>query len=238
MNLDLMGGDEGSSSAGATGGGGGGYGGGASGATGKSGGGGSYGNILIENTLSPHTAANTNDPNYIYPAGSGTLGSDGLGVVIFEITNLANVPEPLQAVYFSGGGGGLTNLNTTNLTGTLQAANFQPTTVTNFAAIGPLGSTSFSFTSHGGTLLITTDGAGSTSSSTGVPLGMTVSLDGTLMTTNHVFVNVASHAAFVAQTLVCRGVAAGSHTITLTAWNGTSTDLNDNFSVTVQELPF
>jgi hypothetical protein len=139
---------------------------------------------------------------------------------------------------FAGNGHSLTNLNTTNFIGTLQSANFQTATITNFVAIGPLGPATFTFTTHGNRLIITTDGSGSTSTTTGVIIGMTVSFDSKLINTNRVFVNVATHAAFVPQTFITNGVTAGSHTITLTAWNGTSTDLNDNFNVTVQELPY
>ena len=131
----------------------------------------------------------------------------------------------------------LTAVPAASLTGTIPAANFQTTTVTNFASVGPLGPTTFSFSTHGGTLLITADGAGSTSSAP-IAIGMTVSFDGTIITTNRVFSNVNSHLAFVSKTLVRRGVAAGNHTITLTSWNGTTTDINDNYSVAVQELPY
>ena len=134
-------------------------------------------------------------------------------------------------------GSGLTSLPAASLTGTLPAAIFASAIVTNFASVGPLGAANFNFSSHGGRLIITTTGSGSTLSAP-VAIGMTVKLDSTIITTNRVWMNVNNHGAFVPQTLVLRNIAAGPHTLTLTAWNSTSTDLNDNFSVFVEELPY
>ncbi|HTR43771.1 MAG TPA: hypothetical protein VMH87_19335 [Pseudomonadales bacterium] len=146
--------------------------------------------------------------------------------------------DSISAKNYSGNGSGLTSLNIANLSGTLQSANFPATTVTNFATAGPLAPATFSFTTHGGTLMITTDGSGSTNSAP-ASIGMVVSLDSTAITTNRVWANTSAiHIPFVSQTVVRPGVAAGSHTIKLSSWGATATDINDNFSVTVQELPY
>ena len=138
----------------------------------------------------------------------------------------------------SGNGSGLTYLNAANLTGRISAANnFPVTLVTNLInSPGPL-SLSKTFTTHGGTLLISTSGSGSIGSVTA--MGMTVSLDGTSIETNKIWCNIVNtHMAFVPKTIVKTGLSAASHTITLSTWNGTSTDVNDSFNVTVEELPY
>jgi hypothetical protein len=139
---------------------------------------------------------------------------------------------------FSGNGHGLASLNTTNLTGTLQSGNFPPTTVTNFPdAAGPLPAT-FSFASHGGRLLITTSGSGTTAFA-GTTIAMTVELDSAAIGTNLVYITSANtHEPFISKTLVQTGVAAGNHIITLAAPPFTLTTSQDSFSVTVQELPY
>ena len=144
-------------------------------------------------------------------------------------TNRANI--------FAGNGSGLTSVPAASLTGTLPASIFVSTTATNFATVGPLSPAIFNFSSHGGQLIITTTGSGSTLSAP-IAIGMTVKLDSTLITTNRVWMNLNNHGAFVPQTLVLRNIASGSHTLTLAAWNATSTDVNDNFSVFIEELPY
>jgi len=139
---------------------------------------------------------------------------------------------------FAGNGGGLTNLNAAKLTGRISAVtNFPVTLVTNLLNSPGSLPLSNSFISHGGTLVIFTSGSGTIGSVTA--MGMTIALDGTIIETNKIWCNVASaHMAFVPKTTVKNGVAAGSHTITLSSWNSTTTDANDSFNVTVQELPY
>jgi Fibronectin type III domain len=103
-------------------------------------------------------------------------------------------------------------------------------------AIGPLPITSPAFTSSGGTLMVFASGSG-WSSTASASLGMTVQLDGASIGTASVFTNEAgSHKAFVSSVLLPIP-AAGSHTITLQPRTGTTTDLDDYFSVTTLELP-
>jgi hypothetical protein len=156
----------------------------------------------------------------------------------FVATPAKAVNGTVTATAFVGDGSGLTSLNTANLTGRISAANnFPVTLVTNLINTpGPLP-ISKSFTSHGGALVINTTGSGTISSVTA--MGMTVSLDGATIETNKIWSNVTSaHMAFVPKTIIRTGVTAGTHTLTLSSWNSTISDLNDNFNVTIQELPY
>ena len=123
-------------------------------------------------------------------------------------------------------------------TGGISATNFAATTVTNFAQVsGPLPA-SFSFTSHGGRLLIRPIGSGWTTSGAAI-IGMTVTLDGTAILTDQIYANAASfHMPFEPRTVVLNNISAGSHTLTFTALSGTTIDGSDFFSATVQELPY
>lgn len=164
----------------------------------------------------------------LYVGGQGTT-------VQFQYAN--GVWSANVAGAFSGNGSGLNSLNASNLVGTLAATNFAATTVTNFAEIaGPLP-TSFSFTSHGGRLLITAIGSGYPTVA-GAITGMIVQLDGVAIGTNEIYGNNVIHMPFEAKTAVRNNVSAGSHTITLSLLPGTTTDGNDRFSATVQELPY
>lgn len=70
-------------------------------------------------------------------------------------------------------------------------------------------------------------------------IGMEILVDGVLRGFAKSFTNeTGSHKAFTANALLVSGVAAGSHTAGLIAWNNTTTDGNDFFNVTVLELPF
>ena len=164
---------------------------------------------------------------------------------------------------FTGNGNGLTNLNATSLigtvpiaqlpasaalvnsnqtftgsngfSGTLAASKWKVTTVIENA--GPLPITS-SFSTSGGTLLIFVSGS-AYSGTAGASIGMTISIDGTSIDSLLLYANSSGfHLPFVSKTVIKRGLAAGSHSLTLTALSGTTTDLQDNFDVTVQELPF
>jgi hypothetical protein len=144
----------------------------------------------------------------------------------------------ITATGFSGDGSGLTNLNAANLTGTIPANNFLTSILTNFPdAAGPLPATD-TFTSQGGRLIITTDGSGSTTAAPNT-IGMNIQFDGVTMAANKVWANNSGiHVPFISKTIIKTGVAAGTHTIKLVAQSGTLTDVNDTFTVTVQELPY
>ena len=87
----------------------------------------------------------------------------------------------------------------------------------------------------GGSLLIIASGSGWGSGN----IGMNIQLDTNVIGMARSFTNEGgSHKAFTCNPLVPRNVAAGSHTITLTALAGTSSDGNDWFNVTVLEFPF
>jgi hypothetical protein len=102
---------------------------------------------------------------------------------------------------------------------------------------GPLNLTN-SFASGGGTLIISASGSGY-SLVGGARIGMNVVLDGTTVDNCSVEANPANtHMAFVPKTIVKPGVSAGNHTLVLSPISGTSTDVNDNFNVTVQEVPY
>jgi hypothetical protein len=137
-------------------------------------------------------------------------------------TPAAEVNGTVTATAFVGDGSGLT---------------FPITLATNLInAPGPLP-LSNSFTSHGGTLVINTSGSGTINSVTA--MGMIVSLDGASIETNKIWCNVTSaHMAFVPKTILRTGVAAGTHILTLSSWSNTISDPNDNFNVTIQELPY
>jgi hypothetical protein len=105
------------------------------------------------------------------------------------------------------------------------------------ATPGGLPLTSSSFTTGGGTLLIFASGAGYATNFQ--QIGMAIAVDSVTKGYAKTFTNeTSSHKAFAANALVVSGIAAGSHTITLSAWNGTITNPDDFFSVTVLELPF
>jgi hypothetical protein len=102
---------------------------------------------------------------------------------------------------------------------------------------GPLPNTTAAFTSGGGILLIFASGSGYAATA-GQQIGMEIFVDGVIKGFAKSFTNeIASHKAFTANALLVSGVAAGSHTVGLVAWNNTTTDGNDFFNVTVLELP-
>jgi len=93
-----------------------------------------------------------------------------------------------------------------------------------------------SFTSSGGTLVITFSGSGWTTAGPG-RIGMTRQLDGQNVGSAHCFANeAASHKVFTTNMLVQANVAAGNHRIVLTALPGTNTDQADWFNVTILEI--
>jgi hypothetical protein len=89
---------------------------------------------------------------------------------------------------------------------------------------------------NGGQLVGFASGSGY-SGSVNTKIGMSVLMDGSSIGASQVFASEASsHRAFVSNALVTHP-AAGSHTFSLAALAGTSTDSNDFFSLTVLELP-
>lgn len=144
---------------------------------------------------------------------------------------------PSPYAIFAGAAAAVTGpVNASQLSGTLSPTNFFATIVTNFPEVsGALPKTN-NFVSHGGRLLIFATGNGYPN--TGTIVGMAVQLDGVSVGTNKAFLNGAANSAFVSKPIVCNGVAAGAHSIVLTALPNTITDVNSYFSVTVQELPY
>lgn len=121
--------------------------------------------------------------------------------------------------------------------GSLNSPMWRVTHVMN-AVAGPMPKTSSNFTTGGGTLIVFASGSGYRVPSGGI--GMNVQVDGVTKGICKAFTNEASsHKAFTTNPIVVTGIAAGTtHTITVTAWNSTSSDGNDYYNVTVLELPF
>jgi hypothetical protein len=113
--------------------------------------------------------------------------------------------------------------------------NWNATTVIN--ANGPLNITN-SFTTSGGRLVIAVSGSGYTTSAP-ASLGMNILLDGVVIDSCKIYDNPQNtHMAFVPKTIVKTGVAAGSHTLALQTTGVTLSNTDDNYCVTVTELPF
>jgi hypothetical protein len=158
------------------------------------------------------------------------------------------------------GAGKATNLDADKLDGQ-DASAFAPVSGFNAAKVidtsGPLPRQG-TYTSNGGTLIISVAGSGFRASGNAQrngQIGMRVTLDGNLAGVATVYANeLDSHKAFVNDFIVLKGVPAGTHTIGLeTLYNFplnecktpnerdwhfcTTTDSNDTFKVTVVELP-
>lgn len=68
---------------------------------------------------------------------------------------------------------------------------------------------------------------------------MIVKLDGNIIGYSKGYTNeVSSHKAFVPNELIVNNITAGSHSIILESWNGTNSDANDPFTITITELPY
>ena len=97
------------------------------------------------------------------------------------------------------------------------------------------------FTTEGGTLLILASGSGAALS--GVPGPITIGMD-LFLDDSHVgsvvsrVNNMTEAKPFLTSGLVVRGIARGSHTLTLKTAASTVVGLNDFFNVTILELPF
>jgi hypothetical protein len=108
-----------------------------------------------------------------------------------------------------------------------------------FETAGPLP-LSTTITTHGGSILLLISGS-CYAATAGTVVGFTVAIDGVTKTTAKVYANAAStHVSVVAVPYYASygGVAAGSHTLALTAITGTTTDSNDFFSVSIFEFPW
>jgi hypothetical protein len=101
---------------------------------------------------------------------------------------------------------------------------------------GPLPK-SLQFVSAGGMMMIFASGSGWWPAAGGGHIGMFVKVDGVSRGVARCFTNEPnSHRAFVPVLLV-EGVAAGTHTLSLEALSGTSSDGGDFFNVTIVEMP-
>lgn len=93
------------------------------------------------------------------------------------------------------------------------------------------------FVTTGKRVLVTASGSGYITGS-GSQIGMSITIDTAIKGYAKSYSNeVLSHKAFTTSSLVLPDLAAGTHTVTLAAWNGTSTDFNDFFTVSFVELP-
>lgn len=162
----------------------------------------------------------------------GLWGDSGPGTGVWGSTNtgyalLGSAAGSGWAGYFEGN---------VKVIGKLEVPRFHTVLAINTG--GPLPLTSSAFSTSGGTLVLSFSGSGFA----GAPntmLGMSVLLDGNFVDQTGLFANnPGMHLAFVSKQWVLTGIAAGSHTVTLTADSGTATDYNDIFNVTVTELPY
>ena len=92
-----------------------------------------------------------------------------------------------------------------------------------------------SFTTHGGTVWMTVTGSGYAATA-GTIIGANISVDGVTRSTMKIFANVATtHIAFIPVTFMITGLTAGSHTVSIAALSGTTTDF---YNVDLIEFPF
>ena len=172
-------------------------------------------------------------PYSIFAANAGNAGSAGAvsAANLGGVVGLVHLPNGVVTNQYSG-----VNLNGT-FSGSFAGANFHVDLAVQVA--GPLN-TSVSFTANGGTLLVFVSGSGAAGGIAGT-VGANILLDdGITVGSIQVVANqTLSHVAFVPQQFVLTGVAAGSHTLQLSALNAnTHTDVNDYYDVSVLELPF
>jgi hypothetical protein len=100
---------------------------------------------------------------------------------------------------------------------------------------GPL-TTAGTFVSQGGILYMTVSGSAWSGSGAAL-VSVAVSVDGELVGTAQVYTNEGgSHRALIPVSLQLPQLAAGAHSVTLSAGPGTATDTNDYFDVTVTEF--
>jgi hypothetical protein len=182
-----------------------------------------------------------------------TLIKSGVGPALQLVVPAGQPPLRVNAT-----AGKATNLNADKLDGQdssafAQRSGFNAQHV--ILGVGPLPKQN-TYTSKGGTLLITVGGSGyrSTSNTIGPgPIGMYVFVDGVHGIGLSLYANERnSHKAFITSTFVFPDESAGTHTISLTPQYGpncntaneassgdacTTTDTHDDFIATVLELP-
>jgi hypothetical protein len=166
-------------------------------------------------------------------------GKKGLGIGDGDGKNRLFIDSATGAVGIGTADPGGYKLNVAgnvNVTGTLRSPMWNVTQVLKQKR-GPMP-VSGTFQSSGGTLLLFASGSGFRSGI--ATMGMAIKLDGTQVSSATTWSNVEkAHHAFVAESLVLTGIAAGNHTIQLAPSPAdTISDANDYFSVTVLELPF
>lgn len=203
-------------------------------------------NRLVDSVLELDTRttgiASASTVNYLRSKNGTTTQGAGINLYNEDETtyknNLHLLPGPNGKVYMPGdvGIGTMSPTATLHVNGTIKSPKWNVIQPMNMVA-GAMPVTSQSFSTNGGTLRIFVAGSGHRS--TAGQIGMTVKLDGTIIGYSKSYTNeVSSHKAFVPNEIVVSGIAAGSHTVTLESWNGTSSDSNDFYSVTVSEMPW
>ena len=102
---------------------------------------------------------------------------------------------------------------------------------------GPLPISSGTFHTDGGDFLLVVSGSGYRSRDNGTgPVAFDVYIDGNYYGWSQVTANnTESHMATVPVTLLIQDLAAGDHTLSLEAEDGTTTDFNDFFNATAEE---
>jgi hypothetical protein len=175
------------------------------------------------------------------PIGVWGDSHSGLGVVgtSADRAGIYGLTQTGHAIEGSAGVGGYSGFFNTRVYvgGNIESPRFRTSMVIN--STGPLPITSGSFTTGGGTLMLTYSGSGYLAALPQKLIGMTVKIDGVFVDNTGIFANQAGmHLAFVSKSWILTGIAAGIHTIELSGLNGVTTDFNDIFNVSVTELPF
>ncbi len=217
--------------------------------------------VPLADGLAPHSIVSANDTYSGFPAMSVTAPTGaasnpmGFAASAGQHSNFLGINMPVGVWADSGTGEGLWATTSTGtairadastgyagyfngkviINGKLSMSNFKSTLVINTG--GPLTKTG-NFSSSGGTLLLFYSGSGFSNTGSTM-IGMDIYLDGTFVDATGMYANSQNmHLAFVSKQWVLTGIAAGTHTISLQAMDGTFTDFNDIFTVTVLELPF
>jgi hypothetical protein len=168
----------------------------------------------------------------VFAASTTTIGVEG--VTSTGIAILGNSGPSGYAGWFNGA---VNITGSLSVTGKVNLSQASSRVVINSVGGLPLSN---SFTSNGGTLMLTYSGSGYLSTLPSALIGMIVSVDGAIIDNTGIFANQAGmHLAFVNKTWVLTNIPAGSHTIALARLNTvTATDTSDIFNVTVTEMPF
>jgi hypothetical protein len=196
---------------------------------------------LIVDRFTGNVSIGTNYPGHTLDVGGAVFATGGFIGDGSGVTNISASQIAAGTVSDTRLSGNVALLNAaqtftgTNAFAGITSPKWKATSVISSVGALPLSNT---LSCSGGTLLIFVSGSGR-STGGGTLIGMNVQIDGVTIDTCTVLANpAATHLAFVPKTIVRTGVAPGSHTIGLIPTAGTTTDLNDNFNVTVTELPF